>query len=553
VNARVARLPGAIAALNPLRPLWAVGRWLGRVVEPAPPTLGGYAPQKAPTRHALVKRSIYALIIFVGIFYGLMVAVFPMFLYLYMAIPIVFLALLIIWALPETDKVPERAMEWLFWAFLVSLLAWPNYLAVSLPGLPWITAQRLFLIPLTVLLLSSFSISSEYRQRAMQVFRANRWISGLMLVFVATQFLTIPFSDNISDATNRFVSNQFSWTLMFVIGCMLFVKDGRTDKWLRWVSIMVILLCILGIFEYRQQGVLWAGHIPSFLAVADESVQRTLAGGTRSGTGMYRLQGTFATPLNFAEVLGLSTVLFIHAIFRARQFWQKALVAAYIPGHFMIIWGTDSRLGMIGFFGSFLAYLFIWSLNRWKSKPNDIFAPLLVLGYPVILTIFIGLSLTWQRLGSFIWGGGAQQASNDARRAQWATFWPKFFRWPFGHGPGGSGEALGYANGAGVLTVDSYYISIALDYGVIGFFAFYGVLIATIITSLVDFAKSRQSEYHMLLPATVILGLFLVIKSVLSQEGGHALIFMLIGMVAALHWRATVQDSETDIKRLKQE
>ncbi len=514
-----------------MRAVTGIANWLTRVTAPPPPVLGQYHVPRAPARDRLFKLVIYSLIAFVGLFYGLMVAIFPMFLYLYMATPILLLAMVLVWALPQSDKVPEGAMEGLFWAYLVSMLLWPNYLAISLPGLPWITVQRLVLFPLAFLLMISFSISPAYRARTAEVFRDNPWMSRLLLAFWAIQFITIAFSKTPADSLNRFVSNTFLWTMLYTLAVIIFQKNGRGEKLVYRLLMMLVILGVVAIFEFRNQGVLWANHIPSFLKVADESVQRTLAGGI-GAHGSHRVLTTFSTPLGFAEILGLSTGFLVYAIISAKSAWQRALLILYFPAHFMAIWSTSSRLGMVGFFGSCLAYLFIWGVHKWNSRPNAILPPMLVLGYPAILGTFLALSFIWHRLEVLIWGGGSQQASTEGRKLQWAAFWPKFFAWPFGHGPGSSGDALGYANRGGVTTVDSYYITIAMDYGIFGFISFYGLIAVAMYTAFALAIQKKQENMELMAPAAVLLGMFIVIKGVFSQEGGNPLVFVVLGLIA---------------------
>ena len=52
-----------------------------------------------------------------------------------------------------------------------------------------------------------------------------------------------------------------------------------------------------------------------------------------------------------------------------------------------------------------------------------------------------------------------------------------------GFGPGQGGGKLGYPNSAGTLTIDSYYLSILLDHGFVGFFVYYGLIILGIVQS----------------------------------------------------------------------
>ena len=66
--------------------------------------------------------------------------------------PLVVLAFLVVWALPDVNWAPTRSLEWLFFATFIVLIVWPNYLAIALPGLPWITLIRLTSFPLNLVL-----------------------------------------------------------------------------------------------------------------------------------------------------------------------------------------------------------------------------------------------------------------------------------------------------------------------------------------------------------------------------------------------------------------
>ena len=80
-------------------------------------------------------------------FYGAAYSIFAPYYVIAFFIPPAVLTLLVIWVLPDLEP-PVRTMEWLFFAFFVALVTWPDYLAVALPGLPWITIARLTCYPL---------------------------------------------------------------------------------------------------------------------------------------------------------------------------------------------------------------------------------------------------------------------------------------------------------------------------------------------------------------------------------------------------------------------
>jgi hypothetical protein len=118
---------------------------------------------------------------------------------------------------------------------------------------------------------------------------------------------------------------------------------------------------------------------------------------------------------------------------------------------------------------SFLLYLAAWGILRWRQSRESLFGPAITLAYPLIFAAFIAATFTVGRLRRMVWGGGEHQFSTDARRVQYERGFEILAGNPFGHGIGMGAETLGFTNLAGVLTIDTYYLAIALEYGVIGF------------------------------------------------------------------------------------
>jgi len=133
----------------------------------------------------------------VAFIYGCAVAIFPTLFYSIFAIPIIGLGLAALWALPDTNVDRGRAIRSLFWLYLVSLMLWPSYLAIALPGLPWINVQRLFLLPLCAIFFYSLSTSKVVRTELGEVLSANRFASTLFFSFVVLQFATTVLSPSI--------------------------------------------------------------------------------------------------------------------------------------------------------------------------------------------------------------------------------------------------------------------------------------------------------------------------------------------------------------------
>jgi hypothetical protein len=525
---------------NRLDPIAFVKRIFAAWMATPPAALQPYRQPRNPLRHGVKKFTIISLIAFVGMFYGLMVAIFPMAFYLYMSMPILIVLLLVIWALPETDIIPRNTMHALFFGFFLNLLIWPNYLAVDPPGLPWITFRRLTSAPLLILFLVSLSISRTFREEFKALNRQVPWIFRLNVAFIFIQLITLPLSGEPFYSLNQLFNALIEFNFIFYVAAWVFTRD---DAWRTWSIMflgMIIFLCLIGVWEKRINQVPWAGHIPSFLAIQDEFVARVLAGGSRAGE--YRAQATFSTPLNFAEILGLSTAFILYWIEHTKRLWIRVALVLSLPALFVVIRWTDSRLGVVGFIVSIAGYTGLWAYKRWRDHKHDLISPALLLAYPVGMVAFFILSLIWTRLRVMTWGGGIHNASNAGREAQLDAALPMIAKWPFGHGIGRAGEVLGYQNQAGQGSIDNYFLVIALDFGVLGFFIYFGLMFVGIFTAILNGLDAKNDEERMLLPIGVLLIAFVTIKWVLAQASSHSLIFMALGMVAGLVYRKRARE-----------
>lgn len=502
----------------------------GRYVTLKPYAPGGAGPLSRYRTAALVCIGV------AGALYGALYTLLVPFMILELALPLVLIALAVVWALPESKVVPTRALSGLFFAFFVGMILWPDYLALSLPGLPWITLRRIIALPMAITLLICLSTSGRFRSELKDVLDAIPMQWKLLLALVTIQFFSIFLSRDPALSIDKFVIAQLYWTSIFFAGCWIFSQPGRVGRWAGLLCLMLIPLGLIAISEWVNSRVPWAGHIPSFLAIEDESVQRVLTGATRAASGIYRVQSTFTTSLGFAEFMALTVPFLIHFAVTSRRFFVRVAAIAGLPITFFLIIITDSRLGIVGFFLAVLFYGLGWAALRWRRERESLFGPAIVLVYPMVFVAFIIGTFTIGRLRHLVWGSGAEQYSTDARSEQYRMGFDILMSNPLGHGIGLGAETLGFRNLAGVLTIDTYYLVIALEYGVIGFFIYYGMLLLTIYRGgeAAMTKADRDPEQHYLLPAVIALSNFVVIKSIFSIESSHPLAFMLMAMIAAL-------------------
>jgi hypothetical protein len=526
-------IAAALARANPLAMVAVLWRRF-RARPKSLPIMGGYTAPGFLQRHR--KKLLFALFLFVLI-YSMAFHLFGRFLIVQFLAPLAVLGLLVIWALPEIGKAPTATLRWLFFAFIFALLCWPDYLALALPGMPWVTAIRLVGVPLALILLISLSISRNFRAEMHDIISAVPWMWKLLVTFIVIGFFSIFISSNIGTSANKFVIALLYWLCIFFAAVYVFSKPGSAMRFTYILWGIVIFLLVLGVLEWRTSQIPWAPYIPSFLKIEDESVQKILAGSARSATGIYRVQGKFTTPLGFAEFLALASPFIVFLILETRNQLVRLSCALTLPVILFVIIATDSRLGIVGFLMTFMLFVAAWAAQRWSKDKTSLFGPAIILAYPVIFAIFIISTFAIGRLRSMVWGGGAESYSTLARIAQLDMAMPKILSEPWGHGIGRGASTVGYVNLADVLTLDSYFITVAIEYGVIGFLAYYGMFLFGIVQSGKYFLFAKCTETRLLSAVAVALMNFVIIKSVFSQQENHPLVFALLGMAVALIWR----------------
>ena len=496
-------------------------------------------------RHKIITGLVLALI---AALHGLLFGFTLTYYLVELLIPTVIVSFIAIGLLPDNGRAFDKTITFFFFSFIAVLAVWPDYLALSLPGLPWVTAIRLVGIPLSIVFLISLSQSGSYRATLTSTLRQSGMVWKFLLAYFVIAAITLPLSETPTISLNKYIVALYSWLAIFLVAICTFKTPGRVRKFAQLLWVTTIISCLVGLQEYRMSEVPWAGRIPSFLKIEDPSIARILSGIVRAALGEHRVQGKFTTPLSFAEFLALVMPFLIHFMIAGRGYIERIAAGVTIPLVIFIIITTDSRLGVIGLILTVLGYLFFWALNRWRRERKSIFAPFIVIGYPVLSGFLLLSSFYVGRVRNAVWGSGAYQASNDARETQLADGLAIIARQPWGNGIGRAAETLGYTDLEGFLTIDSYYLSIALEVGVLGFIAYYGAFLLAIWQGTrVSLEASENEQTAWLAPAVLALINYFVIKSVLSQQENHPLVFALLGLVLALIYQVkTGAASKTD-------
>lgn len=481
---------------------------------------------------------LVSLLLLFCLIYGFAFAILAPYIVVPFAIPILVVLLLIIWAMPDAAA-PARMLNFFFFSFFIGLVIWPNYLSISLPGLPWISVIRLTVFPMTLLLLYCVSVSQEFRDKLGNVVSSIPYLWQAITAMAVIYTVSVGFSAEPVNSLSKLVVVQTQWTAIFFVACYVFLKPGRAMKWAACIWIMAVWVSAVGILEGRLGYVPWRSHIPAIFQINDPVVQRYLAGGQRSATGIHRVQSIFTISLSFAEYLCLSLPFAMHFMRSEFRWIVRAIAAMTIPLTLYAIILADARLGFVGFLITIMALIFIWTYRRRQANKNNPLWTGIIVAYPVFFCLMVAATFFVGRLRARVWGNGPQQFSTQSRIEQMHLGIPKILSHPWGYGLTQANDTLGFVDVGGFATIDSYYLTAGLEYGILGFLIYFGTLLVAIY-----FAGKRslssgplEGEYALLIPASVTLLNFVVIKSVYSQQDNHPIVFMVLGMIAALLWR----------------
>ncbi len=468
-------------------------------------------------------------------FYGLLCAILPMQLLVVPLFPVLLILLLILWMLPDIGGVRDVSVaSWLV-LFLIMNALWPPIAAINLPGIPVILPTRVFLFGVLTIFCLNFATSSEMRGEVIQSMRAMPLLNRLFWLFWVTTLISVPIAYSISFSISKWINNQIYWTLMLAASAWLATRPGFPMRVARVLGWTLPIIAVLGINEYRMQEMWWPAYLPPWLRSDPALYLRLFEPSFRAYTTEYRVRGQLGNALYTAEYLALVFPFLVYFLMRAKRLSHTIYLSAGVLASMMTMYFTSSRSAMIGLVLTLAVYPLLESLRVRRQRPSSLMASTVFYAYPIFAVMLAATVVFWRRAHVLILGGYQTQASTDARSAQWAMGWPKIFRHPFGQGAGNSGDVLGFFNpGRDAPTVDSYYLTLLLDYGFLGFAFFFALLACTVWMSGRAYIDARDEETLLLAPIAIAFTNFLIIKSAASSEASFPVVFVLLGIAIAL-------------------
>lgn len=484
--------------------------------------------------HRLRKLAAVSALIFVALLVGFFTAVLPVEFVIIPMVPLIALLLLVLWMAPDIDPELDRPFRTLFLLYTGAMLVWPHYVAFVLPGVGYLTPPRLFLIPLFAVSIYFVATSSRARGLIAEGFNVSPVAKWAFIFFVAAQTA-------ITIATNTFNSRWLLslviWYFMVVAAIVYFSYEGTVRKFFGLILAGVIVVCVAAFAEFTQDYKFWMDWFPPWLQGDPELWNKVMQGSGRAGSDMYRASGILLTPVTVGEFIAFTAPFTLWYMMSARTVRERAIGVLVILALALGAWGSNSRTTFVGLIVGLGVFAFLWSIRRHQrsGRDRDMVGPAAVWAFPLMAVLTLLAVLFVGRIRRLVLGGAEHQSSNDARKIQWEKTFDLLEKNPIGYGSGRSPELIGYMNpGRDTYTVDGYYMTILVDYGILPSLAFVLFFLACGWVAAKTYMRAVTPDEDASVAVASALAVFLVTKLVSAQTEVNYIMFPVAAMALAL-------------------
>lgn len=441
-----------------------------------------------------------------------------------------FVVVLIVWLLPPFRNVPDRLLLWGLLSSLFLYFVWPRNAFIPIAALPIKHPQKLLYLSFFGIWLISCFKSSELRARIRENLRGHRLIVVLFWILVALRLGSVAVSKEVGYSFLRVTDEMLVQFALFPI--VLSVVHTPRDVRLLVTTLVAAACCnaALALPEAALKRNLFERVIT--LDTLDPVTARQIIVAKFRG-GSYRAQASFDHPLLFAEFLAMSLPFAAMSILRPgwrRSLWVIATLAICAG---LVLARSRSAFGAALVVAAALAMLIVFR-NMTSAQRSP---------WPLVFTIFVipllavaGVAVV-ELLGGLVSGSGHEEYSSSASRIQMLGIGlPLVAEKPLmGHGAALGAYTLGFANTMNVLTLDNYFLSIALDSGVIYLAAYllFGAAGMMIAARTGRSPLNDVAEYSIAICAS--LGGFYAMKAVLGTPLNNGLLFVMVALALVLN------------------
>lgn len=409
----------------------------------------------------------------------------------------------------------------------VLLAVWPVYIYAKLGPSPILTPPRAVLYVVSAFWIYDMTFSRLRRAQFVLAVRKSGAVTAAVFALFLLNLLSLPLAEGRAIAVPEFARQAIIWLLPY---CATLTYCRRQRDFVALVKAFLLGAVIVGVIAVAEAATrqLFASVLAPF--IADDAEWLRNAQSQKIRDGVFRAQSSHTHPLSLGEHMAMTAPFALAFLLAAREMkgrllWGAAFLVIAVAGV-----ATNSRGAIIvmalamAAMGAILFYRFLrrGAASRWRPLFGLFFLGAIALAPPLA---YVG--------NKVVSGAAGTSAANStqSRLDQVERAWPKIMQRPVGgYGTGRSTRVLGYWGRT--LTIDNYYLSLALDLGLPGPIAFFSILAAWGAAGLKRSRRCHPSLGVLYVACFAAASSVAIGRTILSQTGNLATLYVMIAAFA---------------------
>lgn len=442
---------------------------------------------------------------------------------------VVFLLALLV---PASATTPTGLIRRLLFALLVVWVAWPVYLSYQgLPG-PSINPSRLVYWSMAAFWGFWFVVTPDLRSQLSSRVALFRPFVILLFVYLAWALFCSGLSKDPLFSVHYMVKLMIGPVLVFFVALSCLRDRKDVDFALLLMVIAALIACAVGVVEAKKQTNVFLDIVPSLFPQGDEGGASWAENLTREKIrgGAHRAMSTFSHPLVFGEYLAMSLPLAVYLVGYAGYTWQRLLGLIALPSMAAGLYLAHARSPLIAV--SVVVFCLVTFLGVRAMRQHRSFLASITGAFSLVALALAVIAVFGVANELVIGRNVDEMGSSMDRLVMLLRGRTLVLDSPIvGYGGGLAAYTLGLLPGARRLTIDSYYLSLALESGFPGLLLFLSMFAYVILKGFqASLHLAGQDGARIAVIVSALLG-FAVVKSVLSQTDNLDLAFVLIALL----------------------
>lgn len=393
------------------------------------------------------------------------------------------------WMLRRNDaRLPARGVFILLMVTVCLSVLWPRYVFFSLGG-PHVNPQTLTVFVSLAVIAFWVTYSPGFGNKLYRVIFSSSSIGLLVVLWFGWRLLASALGEFALISVIDYARDLVYVSSFFLIGCAIATYEGGPKWMLRVLLASGLVVAALGLIEAFLQ----KNYFVQFASGGDnqavaDALKTIMFDKIRDGN--YRVQSTFDHPIVFAQFIAAVIPLAAYIAFFERHWLWRLIGILVVPMGLLAIVKSGSRAGFVSLAVAVgFVSVFVWLRSMTSKGIGRVFA---LAALPVFL---FGLAVCYFVVQELVLGRSSSEAGSSSVRLKmvWDSITALYESplWGFGHGMALSRAGV-ISGHTGVATLDSLFLTIALDSGYVGFVLF--VMIFVLFTAKGAFAAIRLRD-----------------------------------------------------------